>query len=582
MQNKGAVKLLAILLALVCLYQLSFTLVTYIYEKKAKDYAKGDLVKEMNYLDSIAGKEVYNFLYLKKFTFKECKEREINLGLDLKGGMNVILEISVPDIVMALSNYNQDTTFLRAMQIAREEYKTSQSDFITLFGKAFAKVDPNARLAAIFGTKELKDKINYNSSNEEVLKVLRQEADAAINNSFKVLRTRIDKFGVVAPNIQRMSTPGRLLVELPGVKDPKRVRKLLQGTASLEFWETYENSEIYNSLLEANKKIKEIQSSIEDSLRKTQDNKQAVTKSTSKTDTAQSAVALLEKLKADSAKTDTSLLPNQFEKEYPLFALLRPAVTRDNQLMSGSVIGYARYSDTAKINYYLSLKQVRSVFPRDVKFLWGVKPIKYDPTGTTFELHAIKVTGRDGRPPLTGDVVVSARADFSQQNATAAEVSMSMNAEGTKIWARLTRDNVGRCIAIVLDNAVYSAPRVNQEITGGNSQITGDFTKEEADDLANVLESGKLPAPAHIIQETVVGPTLGKESIKAGMLSFIVGFLGGYPLHVAILCSCRFGCQYSPLCQCALFVRYHYFAGRCSYPSGYCRDGSYPGYGCRW
>lgn len=527
MQNKGAVKLLAILLALVCLYQLSFTLVTYIYESKAKDYAKGDLVKEMNYLDSIAGKEVYNFLYLKKFTFKECKEREINLGLDLKGGMNVILEVSIPDIVMALSNYNQDTTFLRAMQIAREEYKTSQSDFITLFGKAFAKVDPNARLAAIFGTKELKDKINYNSSNDEVLKVLRQEADAAINNSFKVLRTRIDKFGVVAPNIQRMSTPGRLLVELPGVKDPKRVRKLLQGTASLEFWETYENSELYNSLLEANKKIKEIQASIEDSIQKTKTDKEVTAKKVSNTDTAKSAVALLEKLKADSAKADTStLMPDQFQQEYPLFALLRPAVTRDNQLMPGSVIGYARYSDTAKINYYLNLKQVRSVFPRDVKFLWGVKPVKYDPTGTTFELHAIKVTGRDGRPPLTGDVVVSARADFNQRNATAAEVSMSMNAEGTKIWARLTRDNVGRCIAIVLDNAVYSAPRVNQEITGGNSQITGDFTKEEADDLANVLESGKLPAPAHIIQETVVGPTLGKESIKAGMISFIVGFLG--------------------------------------------------------
>lgn len=527
MQNKGAVKLLAILLALVCLYQLSFTLVTYIYEKKAREYAKGDLVKEMNYLDSIAGKEVYNFLYLKRFTFKECKEREINLGLDLKGGMNVILEISIPDIVMALSNYNQDTTFLRAMQIAREEYKTSQSDFITLFGKAFNRVDPNARLAAIFGTKELKDKINYNSSNDEVLKVLRQEADAAINNSFKVLRTRIDKFGVVAPNIQRMSTPGRLLVELPGVKDPKRVRKLLQGTASLEFWETYENSEIYNSLLEANKKIKDIQASVEDSIQKSKAEKEVTAKSKSKTDTSKSEVALLEKLKADSVKTDTSaLMPDQFQKEYPLFALLRPAVTRDNQLMPGSVIGYARYSDTAKINYYLNLKQVRSVFPKDVKFLWGVKPIKYDPTGTTFELHAIKVTGRDGRPPLTGDVVVSARADFNQRDATAAEVSMSMNAEGTKIWARLTRDNVGRCIAIVLDNAVYSAPRVNQEITGGNSQITGDFTKEEADDLANVLESGKLLAPAHIIQETVVGPTLGKESIKAGMLSFLVGFLG--------------------------------------------------------
>ncbi len=536
MQNKGAVKLLAILLALVCIYQLSFTVVTYIHENKAKEYAKGDLIKELNYLDSISGKEVYNFLFLKKYTFKECKEREINLGLDLKGGMNVILEVSVPDIIMALSNYNQDTTFLRAMEIARNKQKTSQKDFISLFGEAFKQVDPNARLAAIFGTKELKDKVTYNSSNDEVLEVLRQETEAAINNSFKVLRTRIDKFGVVAPNIQRMETAGRLLVELPGVKDPKRVRKLLQGTANLEFWETYENSEVYNSLLEANKKIKEIEEALTDSIQKSQTkesevkitkaDQQKVQKDT--TTKTESELALLEKMKTDSAKADTStaLLPDQFKKEYPLFAILRPAISRNNELMTGSVIGYANYLDTAKVNYYLNLKQVRSVFPRDIKFLWSVKPVKYDPTGSTFELHAIKVTSRDGRPPLTGDVVVSARADFNQQDATAAEVSMSMNGEGTKIWARLTRDNVGRCIAIVLDNAVYSAPRVNQEITGGNSQITGDFTKEEADDLANVLESGKLPAPARIIQETVVGPTLGKESIMAGMLSFIFAFIG--------------------------------------------------------
>ncbi len=532
MQNKGAVKLLAILLTLVCLYQLSFTLVTYIYENKAKSYSKGDIEKETQYLDSISSKTVYNFLYLKKYTYKDCKEREINLGLDLKGGMNVILEVSVPEIIVALSNYNQDTTFQRALQLAREKQKTSQKDFITLFSQSFQEVDPNARLAAIFGTRELKDKINYNSTNEEVIKVLRSEVESAINNSFKVLRTRIDKFGVVAPNIQRMETAGRLLVELPGVKDPKRVRKLLQGTANLEFWETYENTEIYNSLLEANKKIKEIEASVADSLNK---NVAEVSKDNAKekvqevdTTKKKGEIELLEKIKSETEKKDTTqaLLPDQFKKDYPLFSILRPAVTRDNQLMPGSVIGYAHFLDTAKVNYYLNLKQVRSVFPRDVKFLWGVKPVKYDPSGSTFELHAIKITSRDGRAPLTGDVVVNARADFNQNNASSAEVSMSMNGQGTKIWARMTRDNVNRCIAIVLDNAVYSAPRVNQEITGGNSQITGDFTKEEADDLANVLESGKLPAPARIIQETIVGPTLGKESINAGMLSFIFGFIG--------------------------------------------------------
>ncbi|HEY9125064.1 MAG TPA: protein translocase subunit SecDF, partial [Bacteroidales bacterium] len=478
MQNKGAIKLLTILLTLVCLYQLSFTLVTYIYEKKAKNYAQGDLNKETMYLDSIAGKEVYNFLYLKKFTYRDCKEREINLGLDLKGGMNVVLEISVADIVNALSNYSQDSTYLKAMSIARENLKTSQKDFITLFGEAFKQVDPNARMAAIFGTRELKDKINYNTSNEEVLKVLREKSNGAIDNSFKILRTRIDKFGVVSPNIQKMETAGRLLVELPGVKDPKRVRKLLQGAANLEFWETYENSEIYNSLLEANKRIKALEESGAVDTTKTAtnatNNSAKANKNVAKKDSTKAEVALLEKLQKDTAKTDSISTPSQFNKEYPLFALLRPAITRDNQLMPGSVVGYASHIDTAKINFYLNQKQVRSAFPRDVKFLWAVKAVKYDPSGSTFELHAIKVTSRDGRAPLTGDVVVSARSDFNQKQATASEVSMSMNGEGTKIWARLTRDNIGRCIAIVLDNAVYSAPRVNSEINGGNSQITGD------------------------------------------------------------------------------------------------------------
>lgn len=534
MQNKGAVKLLALLLTLVCLYQLSFTLITKVTESKAKKIANGDVVKENNYLDSISGKSVYNFLGLKKYTYRECKEREINLGLDLKGGMNVILEVSVADIVQSLSNYSLDTTFLKAMANSREQMKVStQADFINIFGKEFARIDPNARLAAIFNTIELKDKINFNSTNEEVLRVIREQSNNAIENSFKILRTRIDKFGVVSPNIQKMETAGRLLVELPGVKDPKRVRKLLQGTASLEFWETYENSEVYNFLVEANKKIKEIEEAgalVKDSIiAEVKETKKDVkqTENEVKEDTTKKEVALLKEMKKDTSKKDTSaLMPDQFKKEYPLFSKLRPAVGRDNNLMAGSVIGYSHYRDTAKVNEYLRLKQVRAIFPPNIKFLWAVKAVKYDETASTFELHAIKISGRDGRAPLTGDVVVNARADYNQQRSSSAEVSMSMNGEGTKRWARMTRDNKDRCIAIVLDNAVYSAPRVNQEITGGNSQITGDFTKEEANDLANVLESGKLPAPARIIQETVVGPTLGQESIHAGFISFIVAFIG--------------------------------------------------------
>jgi SecD/SecF fusion protein len=530
MQNKGAVKLLALLLTLVCIYQLSFTLVTKLNEKHAKEYAKGDVLKESNYLDSISGKVVYNFLGLRKFTYKDCKEREINLGLDLKGGMDVILEVSVADLIQSLSNYNKDTTFLKALAKAKKMQLSSQKDFITLFGEAFSQIDANAKLAAIFNTIELKDKINFNSTNDDVLKVLRDQTNAAIDNSFKILRTRIDKFGVVQPNIQRMGTAGRLEVQLPGIKDPKRVRKLLQGTANLEFWETYENSEVYPSLLEANTRIKEYieaQKVLSDTSQNFPLKGKLASKNQKevKKDTTKTKISLLDKMKTDTSKKDTSLIPEQVENKYPLFFILRPNVTRNNELIPGAVIGYANYKDTSKVNFYLSLKQIRVLLPRDIKFLWSVKPIKYDKTASTFELYAIKVTGRDGKAPLSGDVVVNARADFGQTRSVA-EVNMSMNGEGTKIWGRMTKENLKRCIAIVLDNYVYSAPVVQSEINTGNSQITGDFTTEEAKDLANVLESGRLPAPAHIISEIVVGPTLGKEAINAGMISFIVAFLG--------------------------------------------------------
>jgi SecD/SecF fusion protein len=536
MQNKGAVKLLALLLTLVCVYQLSFTFVTLRVESKAKKFAKGDPALYEHYLDSLSGKEVYNIL-IKNYTFKDCKEREINLGLDLKGGMNVILEVSLADLVQSLSGYNKDTTFVKAFNKAKEKLLTSQKDFITLFGEAIKEVDPNARLAAFFSTMELKDKVKYNSTNEEVLKVIRDESTAAIDNSFKILRTRIDKFGVVQPNIQKMETAGRLLVELPGVKDPKRVRKLLQGTANLEFWETYENSDVIKSLWDANTRIAEIENSkstAKDTLKNAIASKDAKQLKKgdekvkqAKSDTAKSGeVALLKQMKGDTtAKKDTSISQLESEKAYPLLSILRLNQGRNGEPLAGATVGYAHYKDTGKVNTYLNMKQVKSYFPRDLRFLWAVKPYKYDKSGSLFELYAIKLTGRDGRAPLTGDVVVNARQDFNQ-NRSEAEVSMAMNSEGTKVWARMTRENVGKFIAIVLDNYVYSAPRVNSEITGGNSQITGDFTVEEAKDLANVLESGRLPAPARIISETVVGPTLGKESIQAGLLSFVFAFIG--------------------------------------------------------
>lgn len=525
MQNKGAIRLFAILLTIVCLYQLSFTFVTKRIENKAEELSNGDLDQKNRYLDSISGLEVYNIGF-KQFTFKECKEREINLGLDLKGGMNVVLEISVVDIIRAMSNNSNDSTFVKAINLALQKQKNSDRDFISLFSESFTEIDPNARMAAIFNTPELKDKITFSTSNEDVLRVLREEADGAIGNSFNVLRNRIDRFGVTQPNIQKLENTGRILVELPGVDDKKRVRKLLQGTANLEFWETYENNEVYQYLVKANDKIKELNDAEKALLEKTDTANVSISNSdktlTANKDTAKNEeLSLLSDIQKDTTSKDTTQLANDFMKEYPLFALLRPNVGQNNELGSGSLIGYAHYRDTGKINYWLSLKQVRSLFPRDIRFFWGIKPPKYDKSESIYELHAIKVTTRDNKAPLTGDVVVNARDDISQ-NSASAEVSMSMNGEGTKIWARLTKENIGRCIAIVLDGYVYSYPRVNTEITGGNSSITGDFTPEEAKDLANVLKSGKMPAQARIIQEEIVGPSLGQESIDVSMNSFLI------------------------------------------------------------
>jgi SecD/SecF fusion protein len=517
MQNKSAIVVLAIALGLVSIYQLSFTGATYKVRKDAREYAKGSLVKESQYLDSISTltKEQWSFL---GNTFKECQKKELNLGLDLKGGMNVILEVSVEDILKALSNYNQDKTFITALASAKEAQKQSQADYLTLFGRAFQEVDPNAKLASIFGTVDLKEKINFNSTNEDVLKVLDDEVSSAISNAFNILRTRIDRFGVVQPNITQLATKGRILIELPGQTNTKRVRELLSSTANLEFWECYENSEIIGYLSQANNLLKDIQANTE----KVNATTEPIVKG-AVTDTARKDQTLLDLIQKDTTKAADASTREEFALQNPLFGLLNPRVNAEGQPEPTSMIGLASSKDTLKVNALLKMNQIKALFPRDLKLAWSQNPYKYDPTKTLYELHAIKVTTRDGRPPLDGDVVTSARTS-SGVTGSEIKVDMSMNAEGAKIWARMTRENIGRSVIVLLDGYVRSSATVQGEITGGNTEITGNFTIEEADDLANILKSGKLPAPARIISETVVGPTLGKEAIKSGFISFIIAF----------------------------------------------------------
>ncbi len=519
MQNKGFIRFFAIALALACLFQLSFTFVSQRIQSKAKKYAQGDANKELRYLDSIANEPVYNFLWLKKYTFRECQEKELNFGLDLKGGMNVTLEVSVADVVRSLAHFTNDSTFNKAIAKAKELQKNSGEDFITLFGKAFQQIDPNARLAAFFISKDLK--IDFNTPNEEVLNIIRKEADGAISNSFNVLRNRIDRFGVIQPNIQKIATTGRILIELPGVKDPERVRKLIQGTANLEFWQTYENAEVYPMLEKANSILAEL-------LKNKGEQKDTVSKViTDSTKTASDTTknSLLETIKSQK-DTTTKITPGdntpeQFKQNNPLFSVLYPSVDNEKKLANGAAVGLVLGKDTATVNKYLAMKQVKALFPINLKFYWSYKPL---PKTEIYQLIAIKIDPRTNKAPLDGSVITNARVDFSNMT-NEPEVSMSMNGEGAKEWARLTRDNIGRQIAIVLDNYVYSFPVVRQEIKGGNSSISGGFTLEEATDLANVLQSGKLSAPAVIIEEAIVGPTLGKENINASLISFILAFL---------------------------------------------------------
>ena len=515
MQNRGAILTFAILLAVVCLYQLSFTWKAKQIERNAIEYAQGDPEREFLYLDSISGEVVYNFIGLKKFTYKEVKELELNLGLDLRGGMNVTLEVSAVDLIRALSNYNPDPTFNAALERASEMQATG-GDFVTLFGQAFQELDPNAQLASIFNTLELRDRISFNSSNDDVLRVIRQETDAAIDNSFSVLRTRIDRFGVAQPNIQQLQTKGRILIELPGIKDQARVRNLLQGTAMLEFWETYDNTEVYEYLVLANERIKEIGLN---TTTNTEASADETTVANTAADTTQTS-SLLSELESSSNEAIDNL--EDLQRDYPLFAVLNPNTDQMGQLFQGPVVGIAHSKDTATINQYLNIPQVKNIFPRNMLFFWTAKSI--DRTGNYYQLIAVRVTTRDGRAPLSGDVITDARQDFNQAGSSP-EVSMSMNAEGAKTWQRLTKENIGRSIAIVLDGYVRSFPNVINEISGGRSSITGLESIEEAQDLANILKSGKMPAPARIVEEQIVGPSLGKESITAGMYSFLFAFL---------------------------------------------------------
>ncbi|MDL2276957.1 protein translocase subunit SecDF [Parabacteroides sp. OttesenSCG-928-G07] len=513
MQNKGFVKVFAVLLMLVCLFYLSFSFVTRHYDNKAAQYAGGDPVKESSYLDSLSTQKVWL-----GYTLKQCREMEVTLGLDLKGGMNVILELNVPDVVRSLSDNNQDANFNAALDAAYARQATSNRDFIDLFAEEYSRLDPGARLSAIFSTFELKDKITPQSTDAQVISVLKSEAQSAIDNSFNVLRTRIDRFGVVSPNIQRLETAGRILVELPGVKEPERVRKLLQGSANLEFWETYTLTEIYQQLVAVDTYLASTLSQQSSSTAL-----DAVTEEAKPETTQSEAESLLEQLSQDQTNAQAALDMEEFAKQHPLFALLQ--INQYNgQLINSSNIGVASTQDMDKINQYLEMKAVQDLLPRNLALKWGVKAI--DEREQYYELYALKVTNRDGSPALGGDVVTDAVADFMQQGGRTEQiVSMAMNAEGAKQWARLTKDNVGKQIAIVLDEMVYSAPNVNVEITGGRSQIQGNFTPEEAKDLANVLKSGKMAASIQIVQEDVVGPSLGQEAISSGVISFILALV---------------------------------------------------------
>ncbi|MCI6829384.1 MAG: protein translocase subunit SecDF [Prevotella sp.] len=524
MQNKGIVKFIALMLMLVCIFYLSFSFVTRHYENKAAELGEE---AGQEYLDSIMNEKVYFGAY----SYKECREMQIGLGLDLKGGMNVILEVSVPDVIAVLADHKTDAAFTKSMEEAKKEEETSQKDFVSLFIQCYKKNAPGHRLAEVFATQQMKGKVSTQSSDAEVENAVRAEVQSAVDNSFLVVRNRIDKFGVVQPNIQKLEgQSGRIMVEMPGIREPERVRKLLQGSANLEFWETYNSQEIVPLLAQVNQKYA-LGAEAEE----------AAVADTTATGAAEEKAAVEEKAaeeKADSAAEGKKSLADAISKkdvkgdkaadkdaqlkkmkeQNPLFSIFQPS-----QGQSLSVVGYATARDTAEVDKIIYSDIAKRILPSDVKLLWSAKAADFDKKGEIFELHALKVTEPSGRAPLEGDVITNAKDEFDQYGHPC--VSMQMNSDGARRWAQLTKQNIGRAVAIVLDDAVYSAPRVNGEIAGGNSQITGNFSIEDTKDLANTLNSGKMPAPTRIVQEEVVGPSLGAQSIQQGVISFIVAFI---------------------------------------------------------
>ena len=510
MQNKGIVKFIAVLLVLVCCFYLSFSFVTRHYESKAA--AMGEKAGQ-EYLDSINNEKVYMGIY----SLKQCREMEIGLGLDLKGGMNVILEVSVPDVVDVLADHKQDAAYKKSMEQAKKEEETSQDDFISLFIKYWKQNSNGRPLAAIFATQQMKGKVSTQSSDSEVENALRAEVQSAVDNSFNVVRNRIDKFGVVQPNIQKLEgQSGRIMVEMPGIKEPERVRKLLQGSANLEFWETYNSQEIVPLLSQLNQKYAALGGDASAS-------NDTIAADTAAVDTTKAATAsdLATKLTKKAADTKDEKAMAEAKKMNPLFSVFQPV-----QGQGLAVVGYANARDTADVNKVIYSEIAAQVLPAECKLRWGAKPEDFggeNTHGDIFALYALKITEPNGRAPLEGDVITNSKDDFDQMGHPS--VSMQMNSDGARRWSQITKQNIGRGVAIVLDDAVYSAPRILTQIDGGNSQITGNFTIEDTKDLANTLNSGKMPAPTRIVQEEVVGPSLGAQSIKQGIISFIVAFV---------------------------------------------------------
>ena len=518
MQNKGFVRFIAVMLTLVSAFYLSFSFFTNHCDKKYQEKVQTEGKEAADrYMDSLNTHDVY----LWSWNLKECREMGIGLGLDLKGGMNVILEVSVPDVIKALADHKEenDETFRQAVELSAKQATESQSDFITLFVKNFKQMAPERSLAELFATQQLRDKVNPKSTDKEVENILRAEVKSAIDNSYNVLRTRIDRFGVVQPNIQALEgQEGRIMVEMPGVKEPERVRKLLQGSANLEFWETYNSQEITPFLAQLDTKLAAV-AGIEEA----EETTTSTTENSASTDTVASnnkkgdlAAAIGEQKTTDASLSNAER--EQFKKQHPLLSKLQ--LVQGN---AGCVVGYAHKRDMEAISELLATVDAQEVLPTDLQLKWGVKGIGEGESSDWYELYAIRVTERNGRAPLEGDVITDAKDSYDQYGCPC--VSMQMNVDGARRWAALTKANLHRCVAIVLDNNVYSAPTVRSEITGGNSEINGNFTAEDTRDLANVLKSGKMPAPAKIVSEEIVGPTLGAESIRLGVWSCVIAFV---------------------------------------------------------